>query len=172
MLIVLDIFSCVKINVFRSCFTFRLEMHVRCDNQYKNCSKPAKYFGTADAEMTTEGLSKVSGEWRDLTVGLMTPWKWKCQGRSFQCGGRILVFLKFVRIYSHWVCCRLVTTWCSTVTRYKCWPKSQEQSVFVEFIITSIYCLVFCCCCCCFLIVSAHSIFLFFSEYFLKIWYW
>ena len=31
----LDIFSCVKINVFRSFFTFRLEMHVRCDNQYK-----------------------------------------------------------------------------------------------------------------------------------------
>ena len=31
----LDIFSCVKIKVFRSFFTFRLEMHVRCDNQYK-----------------------------------------------------------------------------------------------------------------------------------------
>ena len=31
----LDIFSCVKINVFCSFFTFRLEMHVRCDNQYK-----------------------------------------------------------------------------------------------------------------------------------------
>ena len=31
----LDIFSCVKINVFRSFFAFRLEMHVRCDNQYK-----------------------------------------------------------------------------------------------------------------------------------------
>ena len=30
-----DIFSCVKINVFRSFFAFRLEMHVRCDNQYK-----------------------------------------------------------------------------------------------------------------------------------------
>ena len=25
----------MKINVFRSFFTFRLEMHVRCDNQYK-----------------------------------------------------------------------------------------------------------------------------------------
>ena len=31
----LDIFSCVKINVFRSFFTFRREMHIRCDNQYK-----------------------------------------------------------------------------------------------------------------------------------------
>ena len=28
-------FSCVKMNVFRSFFAFRLEMHVRCDNQYK-----------------------------------------------------------------------------------------------------------------------------------------
>ena len=31
----LDIFSSVKMNVFRSVFAFRLEMHVRCDNQYK-----------------------------------------------------------------------------------------------------------------------------------------
>ena len=31
----LDIFSCVKLNVFRSFFAFRLEMHVRCDNQNK-----------------------------------------------------------------------------------------------------------------------------------------
>ena len=31
----LDIFSCVKINVFRSFFAFRLKMHVRCNNQYK-----------------------------------------------------------------------------------------------------------------------------------------
>ena len=31
----LDIFSCVKINLFRSFFAFRFEMHVRCDNQYK-----------------------------------------------------------------------------------------------------------------------------------------
>ena len=31
----LDIFSCVEINVFRSNFALRLEMHVRCDNQYK-----------------------------------------------------------------------------------------------------------------------------------------
>ena len=28
----LDIVSCVKINVFGSFFTFRVEMHVRCDN--------------------------------------------------------------------------------------------------------------------------------------------
>ena len=32
----MDIFSCVKMNVFRSFFAFRLEMRVRCDNQYKN----------------------------------------------------------------------------------------------------------------------------------------
>ena len=31
----LDIFNCVKINVIPSFFAFRLEMHVRCDNQYK-----------------------------------------------------------------------------------------------------------------------------------------
>ena len=31
----LDIFSCVKMNVFRSFFAFRPKMHVRCDNQYK-----------------------------------------------------------------------------------------------------------------------------------------
>ena len=31
----LDVFGCVKINVFRSFFALRLEMHVRCDNQYK-----------------------------------------------------------------------------------------------------------------------------------------
>ena len=31
----LDSFGCVKMNVFRSFFAFRLEMHVRCDNQYK-----------------------------------------------------------------------------------------------------------------------------------------
>ena len=32
----LDIFSCIKMNVFRSFFAFRLEMHVRCDNQNKS----------------------------------------------------------------------------------------------------------------------------------------
>ena len=33
----LDIFRCVKINVFHLffAFSFRLEMHVRCNNQYK-----------------------------------------------------------------------------------------------------------------------------------------
>ena len=31
----LDVFSCIKMNFFRSFFAFRLEMHVRCDNQYK-----------------------------------------------------------------------------------------------------------------------------------------
>ena len=31
----LDTFSCVKIDVFRAFFAFRLEMHVRSDNQYK-----------------------------------------------------------------------------------------------------------------------------------------
>ena len=31
----LGIFSCVKMNIFRSFFAFRLEMHIRCDNQYK-----------------------------------------------------------------------------------------------------------------------------------------
>ena len=31
----LDIFSCVKTDVFHSFFAFRHETHVRCDNQYK-----------------------------------------------------------------------------------------------------------------------------------------
>ena len=31
----LDIFSCMKMTVFRSFFAFRLEIYVRCDNQYK-----------------------------------------------------------------------------------------------------------------------------------------
>ena len=31
----LDIFSCVKMNVFRSFFALMLEMHVTCNNQYK-----------------------------------------------------------------------------------------------------------------------------------------
>ena len=31
----LNIFYCVKINIFRSFFAFRLEKHVRCDNQRK-----------------------------------------------------------------------------------------------------------------------------------------
>ena len=31
----LNIFSCVKMNIFRSFFAFMLDMHVRCDNQYK-----------------------------------------------------------------------------------------------------------------------------------------
>ena len=42
----LDIFNCVKINVFHSFFAFRLQMHVRCDNQYKtgSWSRQGKYF--------------------------------------------------------------------------------------------------------------------------------
>ena len=31
----LDIFSYVRINVFRPSFAFRFKMHVRCDNRYK-----------------------------------------------------------------------------------------------------------------------------------------
>ena len=31
----LDIFSCVKMKVFRSFFVFRLEMHIRCDDSTK-----------------------------------------------------------------------------------------------------------------------------------------
>ena len=45
----LDIFSCVKINIFRSFFAFRLEMHVRCDNQYKTGADGDIFFLTADA---------------------------------------------------------------------------------------------------------------------------
>ena len=41
----LDIFSCVKINVFRSFFAFRLEMHVRCDNQYRTGADRGNILG-------------------------------------------------------------------------------------------------------------------------------
>ena len=41
----LDILSFVKINVFRSFFAFRLEMHVRCDNQYKTGADGGTIFG-------------------------------------------------------------------------------------------------------------------------------
>ena len=35
MLIVSGFFSCVKMNIFRSFFAFRLDILVRCDNKYK-----------------------------------------------------------------------------------------------------------------------------------------
>ena len=41
----LDIFSCVKMNVFRSFFALRLEVHVRCDNQYKTEADGGNIFG-------------------------------------------------------------------------------------------------------------------------------
>ena len=41
----LDIFSCVKINAFRSFFAFRLEMHVRCSNQYKTGADGGNILG-------------------------------------------------------------------------------------------------------------------------------
>ena len=41
----LDIFSFVKINVFRSFFAFRLEMHVRCDNQYETGADGGNILG-------------------------------------------------------------------------------------------------------------------------------
>ena len=41
----LDIFSCVKMNVFRSFFAFRLEMYVRCDNQYKTRADRGNILG-------------------------------------------------------------------------------------------------------------------------------
>ena len=41
----LDVFGCVKINVFRSFFALRLEMHVRCDNQYKTGADRGNILG-------------------------------------------------------------------------------------------------------------------------------
>ena len=41
----LDIFSCVEMNVFRSFFAFRLEMHVRCDYQYKTGADSENILG-------------------------------------------------------------------------------------------------------------------------------
>ena len=40
----LGIFSCMKRNVFRSFFAFRLEIHVRWDNQYKTGADSEKIF--------------------------------------------------------------------------------------------------------------------------------
>ena len=39
------IFSCVEMNIFRSFFAFRLEMHVRCDNQYKTGADRGNILG-------------------------------------------------------------------------------------------------------------------------------
>ena len=41
----LDIFSCVKIKIFLSFFAFRLEMHIRCDNQYKTGADRGNILG-------------------------------------------------------------------------------------------------------------------------------
>ena len=41
----LDSFSCVKMNVFRSFCAFMLEMHVRCDNQYKTGADSENILG-------------------------------------------------------------------------------------------------------------------------------
>ena len=41
----LDIFSCVKINVFCSFFAFRLKMYVRCDNQYQTGADGGNILG-------------------------------------------------------------------------------------------------------------------------------
>ena len=41
----LDIFSCVKITVFRSFFAFRLKMHVECDNQCKTGADRGNILG-------------------------------------------------------------------------------------------------------------------------------
>ena len=38
-------FSCVKISVFGSFFAFRLEMRVRCDNQYQTGANRGSIFG-------------------------------------------------------------------------------------------------------------------------------
>ena len=41
----MDIFSCVKINVFCSSFGLRLETHVRCANQYKTGADGGNILG-------------------------------------------------------------------------------------------------------------------------------
>ena len=41
----LDSFRCVKINVFLSFFAFRLEMHFRCDNQYRTGADGGNILG-------------------------------------------------------------------------------------------------------------------------------
>ena len=41
----LDIFICVKINVFCSFFAFMLEVRVRCDNQYKTGADGGNILG-------------------------------------------------------------------------------------------------------------------------------
>ena len=41
----LDIFCCVKMNIFRSFLAFMLETHVRCDNQYKTGADRGNILG-------------------------------------------------------------------------------------------------------------------------------
>ena len=41
----MDIFSCVKMNVFRSLFAFWREMHVRCDNEDKTAAGRGNILG-------------------------------------------------------------------------------------------------------------------------------
>ena len=41
----LDVFSCVKTNVFRSFFAFKFETNVRCDKQYKTGADGGAIFG-------------------------------------------------------------------------------------------------------------------------------
>ena len=44
----------MKINVFRSFFAFRLEMHVRCDNQYKTGADREFFFFFLEQPMLFE----------------------------------------------------------------------------------------------------------------------
>ena len=66
----LDIFSCEKMNVFRSFFAFRLEMHIRCDNQYKT-GGDRKHFGGQPMLFVCMGICVLSPAHESETKGFL-----------------------------------------------------------------------------------------------------
>ena len=85
----LNIFSCVKMNVFLSFFAFRLEMHVRCDNQYKIGADRENILGQP---MLFECMG----------ICVLSP-AHESEMRGY------LVYVLIVKHLSHWFCLNLAT---------------------------------------------------------------
>ena len=89
----LYIFSCVKINVFRSFFAFILEMHVRCDNEYKTGEEGGNIFGQPNGCCLSVWLSSV-----------LSP-MYECEVRGY------LIYLLIVKYLSHRFCVNSATVY-------------------------------------------------------------
>ena len=87
----LDIFSWVKINVFRSFFTFKQEMHVRCDNQCKTGADGGTILGQP---MLFECMS----------IRVLSP------AHESEMRGS-LVYVLIVKNLSHWFCLKSTTVY-------------------------------------------------------------